>query len=146
MNTTSLIDKLRSLIANFIVRFTSLFFPRDKDHRHLEPFIPQKQIVARKIHKLVRWIMPKAEYEEMLKVAMDAATKQNDEAIAKLEAQATANPPGAVEIINTHICDEILPYVKDDPEFMSQRISKNVFRMSPPLEHPLYVEQQGCSS
>jgi hypothetical protein len=142
MNSAGLINKSRNLIVDVIVRARMLLLPLDPNtNSYYKPFRAQKIQFSRELHKLIKWLTPKADYDAMMSHSVEVSTKKYHEAISKLMVEPEANPPGEAEICNTFICDKMLPHVKDDPELMSQRISKNIFRMTPPLEYPLYVEQ-----
>ena len=106
------------------------------------PFRNQKVAVSRQLHKLLRWLTPTADYEADLARSIELHQQQRAQ---RLKLRETTAEVGEPKIFNAFIADECLKHFEDDLELQSQRIDKNTFRMSPPLDKPLYVENQNAN-
>jgi hypothetical protein len=137
------INKLRNAIVNTIIGVRMVVMPLDpQTNDYQPPFRNQKVAVSRQLHKFLRWLTPKADYEADLARSIQLYSQQLDE---KLKLRETTAEVGEPKIFDAFITDECLKHFDDDLELQSQRIDRNTFRMTPPLDKPLYVENQNTN-
>lgn len=133
------INKLRNAIVNTIIRVRMVLLPLDpQTNDYQPPFKDQKVAFSRQLHKFLRWLTPKADYEADLAYSIELHQQQRAQRLKLREITPDVGDP---KIFDAFIDDKCLKYFEDDLELQSQRIDKNTFRMSPPLEKPLYVEK-----
>ena len=94
--------------------------------------------LSHQLHKFLRWLTPKADYEADLARSIELHQQQRAQRLKLREVTPDAGDP---EIFDAFIADECLKHFESDLELQSQRIDRNTFRMSPPLEKPLYAEK-----
>ena len=137
------INKLRNVVVNTIIRVRMVVLPLDpQTNDYQPPFKAHKVAFSRQLHKFLRWLTPKADYEADLSRSIALHQQQRAQRIKLRETTAEVGEP---KIFDAFIADECLKHFEDDLELQSQRIDKNTFRMSPPLEKPLYVESQSAN-
>jgi hypothetical protein len=134
----NVINKLRNAIVNTIIRVRMVIMPLDpQTNDYQPPFRNQKVAISRQLHKFLRWLTPKSDYEADLARSIELHQQQRAQRLKLRETTADVSEP---KIFDAFIADECLKHFEDDLELQSQRIDKNTFRMSPPLDKPLYVE------
>jgi hypothetical protein len=137
------INRLRNAVVLTIIKVRMVVMPLDpKTNDYQPPFKNQKVAFSRQLHKFLRWLTPKADYEADLARSIQLYSQQLDEKFKLREPTADVGEP---TMFDAFIADECLKHFEDDMELQSQRINKNVFRMSPPLEKPLYVKNQASN-
>ena len=137
------INKLRDAVVKTIIRLRMVVMPLDpQTNDYQPPFKAQKVAFSRQLHKFLRWLTPTADYEADLARSISLHQQQRAERLKLPEPTAEVGEP---KIFDAFISSECLKHFDDDLELQSQRIDKNTFRMSPPLEKPLYVENQNTN-